>query len=158
VTKKTESLVAEGTSMKQQDLAQTAMRKVQQAGHKLTAPRRATIEALAHAPDHLTAPQLVTFVAQRAPAVGRASVYRTLALMSRLGLVQASSLGGATTTYLLTLGGHHHHVICVNCRKTVAFDECVIKELERSLGEKLGFQIEGHLVELYGYCPACHKD
>jgi len=147
--------------MKQEDLAQTAMIKIQEAGHKLTAPRRATIEALAQAPDHLTAPQLVAFVAKRAPAVGRASVYRTLELMSRLGLVQVSSLGGATTTYLLTLSGHHHHVICVNCRKTVSFDECVIKELERelerTLAAKLGFQIEGHLVELYGRCPACRE-
>lgn len=143
--------------MTPQHLAHTAMRMVQQAGHRLTAPRRATIEALAQAPDHLTAPQLVAFVAQRAPAVGRASVYRTLALMSRLGLVQASSLGGATTTYLLTLGGHHHHIICVNCRKTVSFDECVVKELEHTLENKLGFQIESHLVELYGRCEDCQE-
>jgi len=123
--------------------------------HRITQARRAVIETLADEAVHLTAPDLVVAVQKRAPSVGRASVYRTLELLARLGLVQTSTLGGPSATYALTPGKHHHHVICIECHKTVEFDECVWKELEGRLAEKLGFQFEGHLVELYGRCPDC---
>ena len=50
---------------------------------------------------------------------------------------------------------HHHLVVCVECHKTVEFDDCVLGELEGRLREQLGFQFEGHLVELYGRCSDC---
>jgi len=143
--------------MKHKELIQKTLAKLQAEGFKSTLARRATIEALVEASDHLTAPQVVSFVHQQHPHVGRASVYRTLELMSKLGLLQVSSLGAATTTYLLSEEGHHHHVICVNCRKTVEFDECVISELEQKLAKEFDFQIEGHLVELYGRCSNCRQ-
>jgi Fur family ferric uptake transcriptional regulator len=104
---------------------------------------------------HLTAPDVVDAVQRRAPDIGRASVYRTLDLLTRLGLAQSSTLGGAAATYVLTPERHHHHVVCVDCHRTVEFDDCVLRELENQLAETLGFELEGHLVELYGRCPEC---
>jgi Fur family ferric uptake transcriptional regulator len=124
-------------------------------GYKVTQARRAVIEALAQAPSHKTAPEVIRAVRMQTPSVGRASVYRTLELMTRLGLVQSSTLGGVAVTYVLTPTKHHHHVVCIDCHKTVEFDECVLRELEGRLGEELGFQLEGHLLELYGRCPDC---
>lgn len=128
---------------------------LRRSGFKVTQARRAVIETLAVETAHLTAPDLVEAVQQRAPGVGRASVYRTLELLTRLGVAQSSTLGGASATYVLTPNRHHHHAVCVECRKTVEFDECVLRELEKQLGETLGFQFDGHLVELYGRCPDC---
>jgi Fur family ferric uptake transcriptional regulator len=105
----------------------------------------------------MTAPDLVEAVQRRAPGVGRASVYRTLGLLTRLGVVQASTLGGGVATYVLTPARHHHHVVCLECQKTVEFDECVLQELEQRLSDTLGFELEGHLVEMYGRCPDCLK-
>jgi Fur family ferric uptake transcriptional regulator len=124
-------------------------------GCRITQARRAVIETLASEAAHLTAPGLVEAVQKRAPGVGRASVYRTLGLLTRLGLVQTSTLGGGVATYVLAPSGHHHHVVCIECQKTVEFDECMLEELEQRLAEALGFQFEGHLVELYGRCPDC---
>ncbi len=143
--------------MNHQELIQQTLARLQAEGFKSTLARRATIEALVEATDHLTAPQVVNVVHKHHPNVGRASVYRTLELMAKLGMLQISSLGAATTTYLLTGEGHHHHVICVSCRKTVEFDECVISELEQRLAKEFDFQIEGHLVELYGRCSSCRQ-
>ena len=69
--------------------------------------------ALAQAPGHMTAPDLVKVVRTRAPGVGRASVYRTLVLLMELGLVQSSTLGGVAATYMLTPSKHHHHIVCI---------------------------------------------
>jgi Fur family ferric uptake transcriptional regulator len=128
---------------------------LRRAGHKVTHARRSVIATLAETNGHLTAPDVVQAVQMREPGVGRASVYRTLELLTRLGLVQSSTLGGGAATYVLTPNRHHHHVVCVECHKTVEFDDCVMPELEVRLGERLGFQFEGHLVELYGRCPDC---
>jgi Fur family ferric uptake transcriptional regulator len=131
------------------------LRTVRHAGHKVTQPRRMVIETLVDQTEHLTAPSIVEAVRQRAPDVGRASVYRTLDLLTRLGLVQTSTLGGAAATYKLCPHGHHHHLVCIQCHKIIEFDDCVVGELERQLTAALGFEIEGHLLELYGRCPDC---
>jgi Fur family ferric uptake transcriptional regulator len=128
---------------------------LRRSGYRITQARRVVIETLADEEAHLTAPDVVEAVQKRAPEVGRASVYRTLDLLIRLGLAQTSTLGGAAATYLLTPSKHHHHVVCLDCQKTIEFDECVLRELEDRLTEALGFQLVGHLVELYGRCPDC---
>jgi Fur family ferric uptake transcriptional regulator len=128
---------------------------LRRAGYKVTQARRMVIETLSSEMVHLTAPDLVKAVQKRAPGIGRASVYRTLELLTRLGLVQSSTLGGGAATYVLTPSKHHHHAVCIECHKTVEFDECVLRELEGRLAKTLGFQFEGHLVELYGRCPDC---
>jgi Fe2+ or Zn2+ uptake regulation protein len=87
-------------------------------------------ETLADEVAHLTAPDVVEAVQQRTPGVGWASVYRTLELLTQLRLVQSSTLGGAAATYVLTPSRHHRHVVCVECHKTVEFEECGVREIE----------------------------
>jgi Fur family ferric uptake transcriptional regulator len=142
-------------SLLREDTIIGLLHALRHAGHKVTQPRRTVIETLVDQTEHLTAPDIVEAVQQRAPDVGRASVYRTLDLLTRLGLVQTSTLGGGAATYMLCPHGHHHHLVCTQCHKTIEFDECVVGELERELAAALGFEIEGHLLELYGRCPDC---
>ncbi len=144
--------------MSEATLVERSLQALRAQGHKVTAARRCVLEVLADAEDHLSAPEVVAAVRARAPDVARASVYRTLELLTRLHLIQASSLGGPVTTYLLAPGGHHHHVVCTTCHRTVAFDDCGVSALEGELAARLGFEIEGHLVELYGRCPDCQLE
>lgn len=128
---------------------------VRQAGYRLTRPRRLVIEVLADGKGHMTAADIVDAVHEQAPDIGRASVYRTLDLLARLGLVQVSTLGGTATTYILVPSAHHHHLVCTQCRETVEFDECQLADLEQALADQLGFRVVGHLVEIYGICSRC---
>jgi Fur family ferric uptake transcriptional regulator len=137
------------------DKVNNSIGALRRSGHKITQARRAVIQALAEEVRHLTAPDVVAAVQARTPLVGRASVYRTLELLTRLGVVQSSTLGGTAAMYVLTPDRHHHHVVCIECQKTVEFDECALRDLETQLAEALGFELEGHLVELYGRCPDC---
>lgn len=122
---------------------------------RITAVRRTVLEALAADSGHMTAPDLVAAVHARAPQIGRASVYRALELLTRLGVVQASTLGGGSATYMLAPAGHHHHLVCRACGRTIEFDECALGEIAGRLAAAFGFQIEGHLVEVYGRCAEC---
>lgn len=128
---------------------------LRRAGYKITSARRVVITVLHEAVGHMTAPELVEAVRVRDAGIGRASVYRTLDLLTTLGLVQASTLGGTTTTYVLTPSGHHHHIVCLNCRDTIEFDRCLIGEFEQQLAHDAGFHVEGHLLEIYGLCADC---
>lgn len=136
-------------------MVESILQALRQAGYKATLPRRVVVETLAAASGHVTAPELVEAVQKRASGVGRASVYRVLNLLTRLNIIQASSLGGPTTTYVLTPGGHHHHVICTACNRTVEFESCPLDEEMQQLVSTFGFEVEGHLIELYGLCAEC---
>jgi Fur family ferric uptake transcriptional regulator len=125
------------------------------AGYKLTGPRLTILEVLEHSGGHITSAELLTLVEQRDPSIGRASVFRTLDLMIKLGIVWTSVQGGSTVHYMLMPGGHHHHIVCTNCEKLIEFEDCRLGALITSLENEYGVRVEGHLLELYGVCEDC---
>lgn len=133
------------------DLALQALRG---ADSRLTPARRAVVEALAGRA-HLTAPEVVEAVQAQAPEISRASVYRTLDLLTRLGICQAATLGGPLVRYMLTPTGTHHHLVCSRCQRSFEFDSCGLTALIPELEARTGFRIHGHLLEAYGLCPDC---
>jgi len=132
-----------------------ALRK---AGYKLTSPRLTILQILDDSNGHLTSTELLTLVEQRDPSIGRASVFRTLDLMTKLGIIWSSVQGGSTIHYMSMPGGHHHHIVCTNCHKLIEFKECRLSTLIASLEQEYNVQIEGHLLELFGVCEDCRVD
>jgi Fur family ferric uptake transcriptional regulator len=126
------------------------------AGFKYTRPRQCVAEVLLQEPRHLTAPEIVDLIAVRDPEVGRMSVYRTLDLFTRLGLIRPVFQGRANARYAVMFSGHHHHLVCENCGAVIHFDECPLDSLEQALVERFGFSIEGHILEFFGQCQNCH--
>jgi Fur family transcriptional regulator, ferric uptake regulator len=125
------------------------------AGYKLTGPRLTILEILEHSGGHMTSAELVRQVEDRDPSIGRASVFRTLEIMIKLGIIWTSVQGGSTIHYMLMPGGHHHHIICTNCNKLIEFEDCRLGTLISTLEHEYGVQVEGHLLELYGICKEC---
>ncbi len=128
------------------------------AGYKLTNPRLRILEILEESDGHITAAELLTRVEARDPSIGRASVFRTLELMIRLGIVWTTVQGGSTIHYMLMAGGHHHHIVCVRCHRLIEFEDCGLAALIKNLEQEYGVQIDGHLLELYGLCRACQGE
>lgn len=134
-----------------------AVRALRQAGYKITTPRLTILDILEHSGGHITAAELLAQVEARDPSIGRASVFRTLDLMIKLGILWTSVEGGSTVHYMLMPNGHHHHIICTSCRQRVEFDNCRLDPLIAELEAQYGFKIEGHLLELYGVCNQCRE-
>jgi len=78
------------------------------AGLRVTAPRRAIVQALADGPSHATARQILQQGTAYHTRLGRASVYRTLELLCRLGALRPWAGRTGETEYVRVLGGHHH--------------------------------------------------
>src|SRR5947209_1455591 len=127
------------------------------AGYKLTAPRLTILELLEQSGGHITSAELLGLVEQRDPSIGRASVFRTLDLMIKLGIVWTSVQGGSTVHYMLMPGGHHHHIVCTTCDKLIEFEDCRLGTLIAALEDEYGVRVEGHLLELYGVCEECRS-
>lgn len=127
------------------------------AGHKYTKPREAVAEVLLEAHRHLSAPEIIEAVADIDPAVGRMTVYRTLDLFTRLGLIRPVFQEGTTARYVVMADGHHHHVICQSCGRVIHFDQCPLDELTSYLEAKYNCTISGHLLEFFGRCDQCLK-
>jgi Fur family transcriptional regulator, ferric uptake regulator len=122
-------------------------------GHSLTKTRQQVFNALADS-DALSMNQLVRKLQHK---MDRASIYRTIELFERLGIVNRLQIGWK---YKLELSeefaGHHHHAACMNCGKVVAFEESPELEADiHDLAKQLGFNLTSHSLELRGLCPEC---
>lgn len=129
---------------------------LQDEGHSLTKVRRNVFNALADS-DALTMNQLVRKLQHK---MDRSSIYRTIELYERLGIVNRLQIGWKYKLELSeAFAGHHHHATCLNCNKVIAFEEN--QELEsgiHKLAEQLGFKLTSHTLELRGLCPDCQEN
>ena len=130
---------------------------LKQKGYRLTRSRQKIARALLDCGGHITADGLLDVVHKVDKTVGRMTVYRTLELLSELGLIRPVYQGTGAAHYILLDGGHHHHLICSGCDTVIEFDECGLAEVEKLLGERFRFAVEGHLVEFYGRCQTCQE-
>ncbi|MBK9125962.1 MAG: transcriptional repressor [Chloroflexi bacterium] len=132
------------------------LQRLRDAGYRITNARAAVLKALEQSGGHLTSAQIVDIVASIDPAVGRASVFRTLDLLSRLSLIRPTyTEGSSAPVFVLLPGGHHHHVICTHCGRVFEFENCGLEGLSARLEVNTGVHIAGHLLEFYGICADC---
>lgn len=139
------------------DQVEFLAQSVVNSGHRLTAARRAIIETLVNCGGHITADDLALRVRQTAPQVGRMTVYRTLDMLCELGQIRPIFQGTGAAHYILLAEGSHHHLICNRCHAVIEFDDCTAGVLAENLGEKYNFQVQSHLLEVYGLCENCHQ-
>ncbi|MCO6452726.1 MAG: transcriptional repressor [Caldilineales bacterium] len=124
-------------------------------GFRLTPARRVVIECLVDSGGHISADDLAARVRDAAPQVGRMTVFRTLEMLNELGLVRPIYQGTGAAHYVLMSEGSHHHLICRHCHRVIDFDTCGAGELAKRLGEEFGFEVQSHMLEVYGVCGDC---
>lgn len=129
---------------------------LRQHGYKITPQRRTVLGIIALSHEHLTPAAIYERVHQEHPGIGLVTIYRTLEILTRLGLICEVHAGGNCRSYLLRQPSeHHHHLICSGCGTVIAFTDCDFSELEQKLSRETGFKIGGHLLEFLGQCRDC---
>jgi len=126
-------------------------------GYKITGQRMAVLRAIAASRAILTPADVHARVRKENPKVGLVTVYRTLEVLSALGLICRVHRGGRSRSYTQAPAGHHHHIVCSICGAVEDFTNCDLTELEKRLSEQTGFVIEGHLLEFSGRCKRCQQ-
>jgi Fur family ferric uptake transcriptional regulator len=131
---------------------------LRQKGYKLTPQRRAVINVIARSNNHVTPSELYERAHKEHSGVGLVTVYRTLKMLSGMGLICEMRGDHGSRSYLLRRPAeHHHHLVCSGCGFVVDFASCALNDLERRLVDSTGFVMEDHLLEFHGRCPDCQK-
>ena len=131
--------------------------RLRQAGYKLTTPRQAVIQVLEQQGGHLSPAEVLALSQQLYPGISRATVYRTLDLLTDLGLIRPIFIGDTSQRYVTAEGGHHH-LVCTDCGTAFEFEKCQADQMVASLSARFQFEIHSHLLEFYGLCEACKWD
>ena len=86
----------------------------------------------------------------------RASVYRTISLFERLGILDRLNIGWK---YKLELSDkfaqHHHHLTCLNCHKITPINAAKLEAIIAAIGAEQHFTPTEHQIEIQGYCVGC---
>ncbi len=85
------------------------------------------------------------------------TVYRSMHMLEREGIVKRCDFGKGGRFELLEEGddGHHHHLVCVECSAVVELEECFPHEVEQRIASRNGFKQVTHRLEFFGVCPRC---
>lgn len=124
-------------------------------GASLTGPRKIIFDLLLN-----QEPQSMQVLAKRAAdKVDRATVYRTIEVFERLGIVRRLNIGWKYKIELTDVfQGHHHHFYCTNCSKTYSLPaNTMLETMIDSAVAKEGFSARGHQLEIYGLCSSCSR-
>jgi len=128
--------------------------KLEARGYRVTPSRRAVIAAILQQEGHFAVDDLL----HRCRGAGRATVFRTIRLLTEMGVVCRVLLEDGSLHYRVSeRGRHHHHLVCTECGKVEDLDQCAISDIVRDLSESSGYEIEGHWLELFGRCQTCRS-
>src|SRR3989338_2560350 len=126
-------------------------------GVRLTGQRQLIVRR-AVASLHFTAEALVRAVRAIDRSVARGTVYRTLALLHEVGVVEKHDFLYGPPNYEVTFAkAHHDHLMCVQCGEIIEFQEPRWEILQGGVAKRFGYQLLTHTHKLYGLCRTCRR-
>lgn len=128
--------------------------RLRAAGVRITAPRQAVVTALVALGSHCTAEDLERQVGADHPEVSTSSVYRTLDVLTRHGIVRHVHLGHGPAQYHLT-DDRHAHLVCRGCGAVVELDDEVTGPIAADVEDATGYRLDLDHFALQGWCPGC---
>ncbi|MFI5292639.1 MAG: Fur family transcriptional regulator [Candidatus Limnocylindrales bacterium] len=126
------------------------------AGYRLTLPRRTVAELVAARDGHFTANDLIEDAKVRDLGIGRATIFRALDLFTELEVLERIDLPSGDHAYVpCQPQGHHHHIVCQRCGAATDVEDLGLGAAIEEIQRRTGWQVQTHRLELYGRCPDC---
>jgi Fur family ferric uptake transcriptional regulator len=131
--------------------------KLREKGYRLTPQRLMILAAIEHSDEHISAEEIYAQVAAKYPDVNISTVYRTLELLKKIGMVYEINLGEGRIRFHAEESGHHHHLVCQSCGTVIDIDEAALLSLKDILMRDYHFQAELRHVGVFGICEKCRR-
>lgn len=131
------------------DHAQTMTQALRDGGVRVTRQREALLKVLTEADDHPDAAELHRRARSLDDSLSLATVYRTLSVLEREGVVLRLALENGGARYEVADTAHHDHIIDLDSGEITEFHSEKIEELQRQIAAELGYEIVHHRMELY---------
>ena len=126
-------------------------------GYRLTPQRIMVLSAIENSDNHISAEEIYAQIVVKYPNVNISTVYRTLELLKRLGLVTETDLGEGRVRYHPAEKGHHHHLVCRECGAIINLDESLLAPLKGVLFQEYKFNADLRHLAILGRCLNCSQ-
>lgn len=127
-------------------------------GLKLTRERTGLLREIFSTHYHFEADELLFKLKEKGAKISRATVYRTLELLVKSGMVRRVHLGEDHYHYEHVRGdSHHDHLICTMCGTVIEFVDDELERRQHEICEKKKFTPTFHNLQILGICESCRK-
>jgi Fur family ferric uptake transcriptional regulator len=127
-------------------------------GLKLTNERKSLVREIFATHYHFEADELLFKMKEKHVKISRATIYRTLELLVKSGMVRRVHLGEDHYHYEhITGNSHHDHLICTTCGSIIEFHDPVLETRQREICESKKFMPTFHNLQILGVCNACRR-
>jgi Fur family ferric uptake transcriptional regulator len=136
--------------------------KLNESGYKLTTQRRVVFEVIhANEGKHFSPEEIYEIVKEDHPEIGLATVYRTLKLFEKIGIIYRLNFNDGCSRFEMSHfddeSHRHHHLICVECGKIMEVKIDLLQDLEDHIEKNYEFDIHNHTLKFFGTCVDCQK-
>lgn len=127
-------------------------------GFRLTSQRQQILEIIQAVPQghHLSAEELHSILKKNGSRISLSTVYRTLHLMTYMGVLRELELAEGHKHYEINLPspGQHHHLVCVQCNRTLEFEDDFATQLGFKQAKLAGHHLLDCQLTIFAICPA----
>ncbi len=131
-------------------MADSIIERCEAQGLRLTGQRRTIASVLETSNDHPDVEELYARASAEDQGISLATVYRTVKLFEEAGILEKLEFRDGRARYEDADRDHHDHLIDLHSGKVIEFVDDEIEALQERIAEKLGYDLKGHRLELYG--------
>ncbi len=131
-------------------MTETIIERCEAKGLRMTGQRRTIATVLEQAQDHPDVEELYQRASSLDSGISIATVYRTVKLFEEAGILEKLEFGDGRARYEDAEREHHDHLIDMHSGEVIEFVDPEIEELQERIAAKLGYELRGHRMELYG--------
>jgi Fur family ferric uptake transcriptional regulator len=131
-------------------MSKSILKRCAEMGLRMTGQRRTIAKVIQESDDHPDVEELFARASARDEAISIATVYRTVKLFEEAGILEKVEFGDGRARYEDAEREHHDHLIDLNSGAVIEFVDEEIEALQEKIARKLGYELRGHRMELYG--------
>jgi len=124
---------------------------------RVTRQRTLILDIIQRARRHLNADEIYRQARLRRSGLGLSTVYRTLRVLTKLGLVEEIYIDGTRRYYERKQAAEHHHLVCLSCGRVIEFHYPLARRIRKSIHQAKDFAIVNTEVRVTGYCSQCRE-
>jgi Fe2+ or Zn2+ uptake regulation protein len=136
---------------------QNARRALNVPGLRITNQRALILDIIRQGQGHLDADEVYRLARKKQPRLSLSTVYRTLQMLKKLGLVEEVHFDEAHHHYEIKPPAEHHHLVCLGCGQVVEFQYPLAHLVKRNVTEAKDFEIVDTELRMTGYCSKCRQ-
>ena len=131
-------------------MSETIEQKCIAKGVKLTDQRRIIAKVMSDSQDHPDVNELYLRISKLDSKISIATVYRTVRLLQDAGILSRLEFNDGKSRFEDAVRKHHDHLIDIDSGEVIEFVDDEIEKIQNKIAERLGFNLVGHKLELYG--------